>query len=83
MAEYKAGMCKYLIVMGCLVQRYYKDLQKAIPEVDLWIKLEDYDNFWEMVDELVNNNKVIITKQKLSSKITEMEPLPMLTYEEF
>lgn len=83
MAEYKAGMCKYLIVMGCLVQRYYKDLQKAIPEVDLWIKLEDYDDFWEMVDELVNNNKVIITKQKLSSKITEMEPLPMLTYEEF
>ena len=83
MAEYKAGMCKYLIVMGCLVQRYYKDLQKAIPEVDLWIKLEDYDNFWKMVDELVNNNKVIITKQKLSSKITEMEPLPMLTYEEF
>ena len=52
MAEYKAGMCKYLIVMGCLVQRYYKDLQKAIPEVDLWIKLEDYDDFWEGSDML-------------------------------
>ena len=83
MAEYKNEKCKYLIVMGCLVQRYYKELQKAIPEVDLWIKLEDYDNFWGMIDELVNNNKVIITKQKLSSKITEMKPLPMLTYEEF
>ena len=26
MAEYKNGRCKYLIAMGCLVQRYYNDL---------------------------------------------------------
>ena len=32
MAEYKEkGTCKYLIVMGCLVQRYRKELQKALP----------------------------------------------------
>ena len=41
MAEYKKEKCKYLIVMGCLVQRYYDDLLKAIPEVDLFIKLEE------------------------------------------
>ena len=35
MAEYKkTGKCKYLIAMGCLVQRYSKELKKAIPEVD-------------------------------------------------
>ena len=45
MAEYKKQRCKYLIVTGCLVQRYYKDLIKLLPEVDLFIKLEDYDNF--------------------------------------
>ena len=28
MAEYKKGRCKYLIAMGCLVQRYYDDLIK-------------------------------------------------------
>jgi glycerol-3-phosphate dehydrogenase (NAD(P)+) len=28
MAEYKKKKCKYLVVMGCLVQRYYKDLVK-------------------------------------------------------
>ena len=38
MAEYKKQNCKYLIVMGCLVERYKKELEKAIPEVDLYIK---------------------------------------------
>ena len=52
MAEYKNQKCKYLIVMGCLVQRYYKELIKLLPEVDLFIKLEDYDNFWNIIEDL-------------------------------
>lgn len=40
MAEYKKQRCRYLIAMGCLVQRYYEDLKKSLPEVDLFIKLE-------------------------------------------
>ena len=28
MAEYKKAKCKFLIVMGCLVERYKKDLEK-------------------------------------------------------
>ena len=47
MAEYKNKRCKFLIVMGCLVQRYYDDLAKALPEVDLFLKIEDYDKMWE------------------------------------
>ena len=38
MAEYKKKRCKYLIAMGCLVQRYKEDLEKSMPEVDLFIK---------------------------------------------
>lgn len=83
MSEYKNMKCKYLIVMGCLVQRYYQDLQKLLPEVDLWIKLEDYDNFWNMIDSLIKLDTAIKTENKLSSKITEMKPLPMATYDEF
>ena len=49
MAEYKKKRCKYLIVMGCLVQRYYDELVKALPEVDLFLKIEDYDKMWEKV----------------------------------
>lgn len=32
-----------IIVMGCLVQRYLKDLQKEIPEVDYFIPIRDYN----------------------------------------
>ena len=37
MAEYKKKKCKYLIAMGCLVERYKDELEKEIPEVDLSI----------------------------------------------
>ena len=43
MAEYKKKKCKYLIAMGCLVQRYYEDLVKLLPEVDLFIKIDEYN----------------------------------------
>ena len=31
-----------IIVVGCLVQRYYDDLVKEIPEVDLYVRIKDY-----------------------------------------
>lgn len=55
MANYKInGNCKYLIAMGCLVQRYKKDLEKAIPEVDLFLSIDEYENFWEKISKLLN-----------------------------
>ena len=60
MAELKEnGKCKYLIVMGCLAQRYKNDLEKALPEVDLFLTIDEYEVFWEKVSELIeekNNN---------------------------
>ena len=83
MAEYKKDKCKYLIVMGCLVQRYYNELIKLLPEVDLFIKLEDYDKFWDMIEDLVKRDIVIKTKNKTSKKISEIKPLPMYNYEQY
>ena len=58
MAEYKqTANCKYLIAMGCLVQRYKKDLQKAMPEVDLFLSLDEYDNMWNIIADLVHSKK--------------------------
>lgn len=58
MAEYKTkGSCKYLVVMGCLVQRYKKELQKALPEVDLFLSIDEYKNFWEEIETLIENKK--------------------------
>ena len=49
MAEYKKKNCQYLLVMGCLVQRYKEELEKVIPEVDLWIKYDSYATFWQQI----------------------------------
>ena len=83
MAEYKKDKCQYLIVMGCLVQRYYDELIKEIPEVDLFIKIEEYDKLWEKIEDLVKRNIVIKNKKKTSKKITEIPQMPMFSQEEF
>lgn len=57
MAEYKKNKCKYLIVMGCLVQRYKEELQEAIPEVDLFIKYKEYDTIWEQIEKVIGKNE--------------------------
>lgn len=83
MAEYKNQKCKYLIVMGCLVQRYYEDLLKALPEVDLFIKIDEYDRLWEKIEDLIKRDIVQKAKTKTSKKISEIKPLPMPTFNEF
>lgn len=49
MAEYKKEKCKYLIVMGCLVERYKEELAKEIPEVNLWIRYSEYGSLWRQI----------------------------------
>ena len=83
MAEYKNRRCKYLIAMGCLVQRYYNDLVKALPEVDLFIKLDEYDNLWEKIEDLLKLNEVDKSYKKTISKISEVEQLPMFNQNEY
>ena len=57
MAEYKKRRCKVLIVMGCLVERYKAELEKAIPEVDLWIKYSSYNTIWEQIENVISLKK--------------------------
>ena len=58
MAEYKNKNCKYLIVMGCLVERYKEELEKALPEVDLFIKYSEYDSLWVQIERLLENKEM-------------------------
>lgn len=83
MADYKQKRCKHLIAMGCLVQRYYEDLKKAIPEVDLWIKLDEYDHLWDKIEDLVKRDIVEESKTKTSTQITKIEPMPMFEQHNF
>ena len=83
MAEYKKKKCKYLIAMGCLVQRYYEDLVKLLPEVDLFIKIDEYNKLWDKIEDLIKRDIFEKSKTKTSKKISEIKPLPMPTYNEF
>ncbi|MBQ3375066.1 MAG: 30S ribosomal protein S12 methylthiotransferase RimO [Erysipelotrichaceae bacterium] len=49
MADYKEYNCQKLIVMGCLAQRYRNDLEKAIPEVDRFITIDEYGKLEEIL----------------------------------
>lgn len=53
MAEYKKNKCKYIIATGCLVKRYEEELKKALPEVDLFIACDNYDEFWKEIERII------------------------------
>ncbi|MBQ9657708.1 MAG: 30S ribosomal protein S12 methylthiotransferase RimO [Clostridia bacterium] len=83
MLEYKKQRCKYLVVTGCLVQRYYDDLVKALPEVDLFIRIDEYKDFWDKIDSIVVDNKTEITKFNKVTKVSQIEQIPLLEQDEF
>ena len=83
MAEYKKDKCHYLIVMGCLVQRYYDELIKELPEVDLFIKIEDYNQLWDKIEDLIQRGIVAKSKKKTGKKILDIPIMPMLKQDEF
>lgn len=43
------GKCKTLIVTGCLVKRYFDQLQADIPEIDILVNLKDFKKFAEIL----------------------------------
>ncbi len=77
MADYKVyGKCKALIVTGCLAKRYKKEILESMPEVDLCIGVDEYENIDSILSNFLNqkflnhkldfNNRVISTNFPLS-----------------
>lgn len=51
MAQHKLdGKCKVLVATGCLSQRYSKELEKEMPEVDLFIGTGQYHKVTEILE---------------------------------
>lgn len=73
MSEYKkTGKCKFLVVIGCLVQRYKKELEKALPEVDLFMSIDEYENIWSKIENLIakTNKKQAICLDYMDRVVT-------------
>jgi ribosomal protein S12 methylthiotransferase len=52
----ETGHCKALIMAGCLTQRYPKDLQKELSEVDAIVGLNEVPRIGEIVREILAKN---------------------------
>ena len=65
MADYKKKNCKLLIATGCMVQRYKEEMQKELPEVDLFISLDEYEKFWEVISKVVKEDNESTNKTSL------------------
>jgi len=58
MASYKSeNIPKFLVVTGCLVQRYKKDLQEELREVDLFVGTEGVADIVRLLNELVRGEQ--------------------------
>lgn len=52
-AEYKvSGACECLVVAGCLPQRHKEDLVSELPEVDLFIGVDEYAKIFDYLSEV-------------------------------
>ena len=52
-----------VIVTGCLPERYFKDLQQTIPEVDAYLKLKDNENICATIEQLYSVKPTKIKKE--------------------
>ena len=58
MARYKqTGRCQLLVVTGCLAQRYEKSLLEEIPEIDLLMGVNQYDQLADAIDAAMNTHQ--------------------------
>ena len=56
MADYKeTGICKALIVTGCLAKRYKKEILESMPEVDLCIGVDEYNDIVNILSDFLSN----------------------------
>ncbi len=67
LAEYKqADPTKKLVVTGCLVQRYGVTLQKELPEVDLFVGIDDEQQLAELVRQMPSNSSLVLRQPSCS-----------------
>ena len=65
MAAYKTeGCCRYLIVTGCLAQRYALDLFQDMPEVDAIIGTNVYKDIDKVIEKVMQGQRVLHLKEE-------------------
>jgi ribosomal protein S12 methylthiotransferase len=69
MARLKEGRLKYLLVAGCLAERFKNEIAEELPEVDGFIGTTGFEKIADLIDEL----------RQGETKVTAYEPVDYLT----
>lgn len=79
LSQYKEkGKLKYLIVTGCLAQRYADELLKEIPEIDIVLGTTSFDMIFNKIEELKTGIKSSLITD-IDKHIEENIPRSLLT----
>ena len=79
MAEYKQnGSCKYLVMTGCLGQRYADELFESMPEVDAIVGTDCFTDIAWVIDQVMAGKR-LKHMEKLESKNVAMPPRMLTT----
>ncbi len=57
----KTGKCGKLIVTGCLVKRYFRNIKDTIPEIDELVDLKDFANFAKIFKTQPTSDRKLLT----------------------
>lgn len=61
MTEYKKiGVCRLLIMTGCLAERYHADIKAELPEVDAVVGAGDFDKIAQVIDDALNGKEICL-----------------------
>ena len=60
MAQLKQGRLKYLIVTGCLAERFKEEIFDEIPEVDACLGTASFDKIVEVINDLEGKDKIAV-----------------------
>jgi ribosomal protein S12 methylthiotransferase len=53
----KSGACRAVVVTGCMVQRYRKRLEKAFPDVDAFLGIDELERVGEIVTRVAEGKR--------------------------
>lgn len=60
MAQFKKQNCRYLIMTGCLAERYHTEIMEELPEVDAVVGTGDYHKIAEVIKEVETGEKPVL-----------------------
>ena len=78
MAQMKQeGVCKALIVAGCLAHRYQKEIIEEIPEVDAYVGTTSYDKIAEVITSVLEGKGCNVVDD--ADRLVQTEPDRIIT----